>query len=500
MLSFRVLDADKGGRVEAHVRVTDADGTVVLDGLTKDERFDSNDHLHQYLLPGKTYSVEVSVGEKKWSERVTAETTPRLISWPLANANIAPAVGTSSPPDSPLVDGPSVPEPSKAVQSLEDYLKIEPERREPLDQQQFAKAPLSKEEAFAAEKLLWSDYRSTQLQARRAEVDSRVIQIGEMKMPFDVTVFGEKPEGGRSLYLSMHGGGGAPSRVNDRQWENQKKLYQLNEGVYVAPRAPTDTWDLWHQSHIDGFFDRLIEDMVLFEDVNPDRIYLLGYSAGGDGVYQVAPRMADRFAAASMMAGHPNETSPLGLRNLPFAIHMGEKDSAYNRNQTAQQWKEKLALLQSADPDGYVHFVKLHEGKGHWMDRQDAEALPWMSQFTRNRYPKKIVWKQDDVIEPRFYWLGVDREGLPDRALVVAEVDGQTIYLRDCDPDKLDLFLRDDWIDMSQEIKVVMGDTTLAQVQVPRTIATIDETIRQRGDPKGAFWGKLSINKPHARP
>ena len=43
--------------------------------------------------------------------------------------------------------------------------------------------------------------------------------------------------------------------------------------------------------------------MIAFYGVDSDRVYLMGYSAGGDGVYQVAPRMADRFAAAAMMAG-----------------------------------------------------------------------------------------------------------------------------------------------------------------------------------------------------
>ena len=57
-------------------------------------------------------------------------------------------------------------------------------------------------------------------------------------------VFGDAPEGGRSLWISMHGGGGAPARVNDGQWKNQIKLYQPKEGIYVAPRAPTDTWNL----------------------------------------------------------------------------------------------------------------------------------------------------------------------------------------------------------------------------------------------------------------
>ncbi|MFM8642358.1 MAG: polyhydroxyalkanoate depolymerase, partial [Phycisphaerales bacterium] len=110
----------------------------------------------------------------------------------------------------------------------------------------------------------------------------------------------------------------APAPVNDAQWENQKRLYSPPEGVYVAPRAPTNEWNLWHQGHVDALFDRLIENLVMCERVDPDRIYLMGYSAGGDGVYQLAPRMADRFAAAAMMAGHPNEAVPDGLRNLPF--------------------------------------------------------------------------------------------------------------------------------------------------------------------------------------
>ena len=119
-------------------------------------------------------------------------------------------------------------------------------------------------------------------------------------MPFWYTTFGDAPFGERSLWISMHGGGGAPSEVNTSQWENQKKLYTLEEGVYLVPRAPTDTWNLWHQSHIDPMFEQLIENMIVFEGVDPNRVYITGYSAGGDGVYQLAPRMADRLAAAGM--------------------------------------------------------------------------------------------------------------------------------------------------------------------------------------------------------
>ena len=111
----------------------------------------------------------------------------------------------------------------------------------------------------------------------------------------------------------------------------------------------------------------------------------MGYSAGGDGVYQLAPRMADRLAAASMMAGHPNESSPLGLRNLPFAIHVGADDAAYNRNKVAREWGEKLDKLREGDPEGYLHLTEIHPGRAHWMNREDASAVPWMAKFRRDR-------------------------------------------------------------------------------------------------------------------
>ena len=108
-----------------------------------------------------------------------------------------------------------------------------------------------------------------------------------------------------------------------------------------------------------------------------------------------------------MMAGHPNDARPEGLRNLPFTLHMGGKDAAYKRNDVARQWQSKLADLAKKDPDGYDHWVEIHEEKGHWMDREDAAAIPWLASRTRDLRPRKVVWIQDDVLHPRFYWLHV---------------------------------------------------------------------------------------------
>ena len=109
------------------------------------------------------------------------------------------------------------------------------------------------------------------------------MQAGEWMMPFDVRVYGEKPENGRSLYISMHGGGNTTKEVNDQQWRNQMTLYRPAEGVYIAPRAAVDDWNMWFRPHIDTLFAKLIQCAVYELGVNPNKVYLLGYSAGGDG-------------------------------------------------------------------------------------------------------------------------------------------------------------------------------------------------------------------------
>lgn len=343
--------------------------------------------------------------------------------------------------------------------------------------------PLTQAEAERSIALTYEALVAAQREARAAELKAKSITMGELTMPWLERTFGDEPEDGRSLWISMHGGGEAPERVNTQQWQNQIKLYQPEEGIYVAPRAPTDTWNMWHQEHIDPLFARLIENMVAFRDVNPDKIYLMGYSAGGDGVWQVAPRMADRYAAAAMMAGHPNESSLLGLRNLPFAIFMGENDRAHNRNSVAVEKSAELAELHKADPEGYTHLSRIYPGLGHWMELKDAEALPWMARYDRNPWPKKIVWFQDDVVHHRFYWLRLPEGTAEQGKKIIAEIDGRTIRLNGDVPSGTQLLLSDALLDLGSPIKVSINDAPAFEAIPVRTLETIRTALNERLDP-----------------
>ena len=356
----------------------------------------------------------------------------------------------------------------------------------------FDQNSVSKLESQRLEKKLYTDFKENLLLKRDSEMKARLIKINNKEIKFDIKFFGKKSEGGWSLFFSLHGGGSVPKSENDRLWIRHKTLYELEDGILFTPRSPTNTWNMWHQSHIDTFFNRIIQNMIAFHDVDPNKIYLMGRSAGGDGVYQLAPRMADRFAAAAMSAGHPNEASPLGLRNIPFTIHMGELDDLYDRNKVAIDWGDQLKILQKNDPGGYEYFVKIYKGKPHWMDNLEASALIWMSDFIRNPYPGKIIWRQDDVLHRRFYWLKNINPSVGD--LIDVEISGQVININSSTVSSVIIQLNDNLIDMDKKVVVKYRGKNLYNGYVSRNENIIKDSILEYGDPQSIYYGQILIS------
>lgn len=354
--------------------------------------------------------------------------------------------------------------------------------------------PLDRTNAELASALLMADRTATIAARERDAMTAKAIMLGGRTLRWERRVFGDAPAKGRSLWISLHGGGNAPAAVNDQQWRNQIGLYEPAEGIYIAPRAPTDTWNLWHEPHIDAMLQRLIDAEVAIDGVDPDRVYLLGYSAGGDGVWQLAPRMADRFAAAATMAGHPNEAGLLSLRNLPFAIFMGGDDAAYDRNRIAAERTAELARLHAADPGGYISLSRIYPGLPHWMKRRDAEALPWMARFTRDPWPRRLVWVQDDVIADRFYWLRLSPAAAVkagDR--IDAQVDGQTIALSGKVPPRTTVRLSDRLLDLDQPVRITVNGNIAFEGRVKRTAKAIGESLAERADRASAASAAVTL-------
>jgi transglutaminase-like putative cysteine protease len=484
-LLIRVLEKAGGRRVAASVTVSDpADAAFRQEGTSRDESADLNNILPVPLAKEHTYLVRASLGSQSASMEVRTTTAAEQ------TVTLALSAATTAQADTS----------AKALTDLKTWLALARDARQVLGGTAFSAVPLTKADAGAARQALWLDYAKTIRETQADAMKSGEISQDGKVMKFDITDFpakdGKVPAGGRSLFISMHGGGGAPAEVNTSQWRNQIKLgqkYLPAEGLYLAPRAPTDTWNLWHEGHIDAMFDRLITNLIVLQNVNPNRVFLMGYSAGGDGVYQLTPRMADRWAAASMMAGHPNEASPLGLRNVPFAIQVGANDGAYRRNAIAAGWGTKLDQLRAADPGGYEHFTDLPAGKGHWMEMEDRKAIPWMEKFTRQPLPDKVVWWQDDILHQRLYWLAVPAGKAAKDQEITATRAGQTITLSVKEVPEAIVQLNDAMLDLDQPVTIQSGGKTLFSGPLPRTIAKLHQTLSGRGDPDLIFSAAVTV-------
>ena len=377
--------------------------------------------------------------------------------------------------------------PGKPKAQIQEFKQWAAAPKGELAQQQFANKALSKadcEEAAYIVDSLWLGKSAAELGRQWQRM---TISHDSIKLACACRVFGAAPKDGRSLYISMHGGGHCPKEVNDEQWMNQIYLYEPAEGVYIAPRAPWNTSDLWHRKGLDEMLEDVIRACVVFEGVNPNKVYLMGYSAGGDGVWRLAPRMVDKWAAASMMAGHPGESSQINLINTPYMIWMGEHDHYYNRNTLAKEKSQVMDSLSAAHPGKYIHSNNIIEGKGHWMDRVDTAAIGWMAQYRRAPYPKQIVWRQEFVTREHFYWLTAPADEVEQGKTVIANIDGNDINIAQCDYSKLTIYLNDHLVDLDKKVTIRHNGKKIARVKPRRTIANLHHSLNLRNDRSYAF-------------
>jgi predicted esterase len=376
---------------------------------------------------------------------------------------------------------------------------------------------------------LWQRYQSAQRHTpRHTEHQQSAVKIGDKTMRYAAFTIGEAPAHGYPLYIALHGGGSAPPSLNDSQWDHMKRYYRdsVQQGVYVAPRGISDTWDLHFQPASYALMERLIENMVLFENVDPDRVYLTGFSAGGDGVYQLTPRLADRLAAANMSAGHPNGVNFVNLASTPFCVQVGERDSAYNRNHVTAETNDKLDKLADSNPGFYEHQAFVHKGRPHnfadndpgqnsylvmdsphkWLIDNDTSAhgantnaVAWLNQYTRNPLPERVVWdlttRAQRQTSGQWYWLDIGNE--------TAETLGTDTIVASYDPvlnmvivdqakKSLRVLLNDQMLDLDETVHVLVNDQHI-DVPVKRSEAMQEATLEQRTDPRWIFSAAIDL-------
>lgn len=383
------------------------------------------------------------------------------------------------------------------LEKMIDFLNSPQAKTKSLYLQPFMDEPLTAEQAEQAKQALLQSFKRnaiTKWPKRHQEITQREISLNEITIPFTVKTFSSKPPDGYSLYISLHDKGGSTTEEKDRVWKKQQERYSPPEGKYVVPRASTDTRDMWYKPHMYSFYDRLIEGMILFEEVNPNRVYLMGYGTGGDGVYKVAPIMADRFAAASMSAGSPNNSSPLNLRNIFFQIQVGSLDNEFGSHMGAKKYIQQLNALKEKDPGGYGYYSKIHEGRGH--NIPDLDMIKWLSGISRIALPDKVVWRQGTVLRKRFYWLGVASGDAEPGDIINASYDrnARSITINTAIDTPLTVYLNDSMMNLDEPVQIILNKTAYRPQKVKRTLNNLIETYLERFDPEQMFSARIKFS------
>lgn len=164
--------------------------------------------------------------------------------------------------------------------------------------------------------------------------------------------------------------------------------------IVVFPQAPPD--HRWHGrvAHLAlATLDRTVREFR----TDPDRVYLVGLSAGGNGVWNLAYRTPERFAALVAVCGWvqptaerreailpPDSGVPYSviarrIRSLPVWIWHGGADSVV----PVEESRRMAEALRAAGAD--VTYTEL-PGVGHesWIEAFDSPDLPrWLLDRTR---------------------------------------------------------------------------------------------------------------------
>lgn len=350
----------------------------------------------------------------------------------------------------------------------------------------------------AVRDLVWEAYKASPAHADLKADRDKQVRHDRHTSPYTVKEVGGKPANGRALVIAMHGGGNSGKAVNDSQWRTMQRYYkdqpQAGGYFYVALRAPNDTWNGFYDDYVCPLIVNLIKQFTLFDGVDPDKVFILGYSHGGYGAFYLGPKMPDRFAAVHASAGAPTDKtiSAKNLRNTPFTFMIGGKDTAYGRRERNENFDKEIKELQKSNPGDYPVAMDLKEGVTH-SALPDRDQLKEMLPKTRNPVPKHLTWEPMDKFLTDFYWLSIDKPAKGQ--FIDAKLDGGKLIVSTKGVERFSLHLDSRLVGDRTELDLDLNGKPSKFKFAPK-LQTLCESMAKRGDPKLAGACNLAIEVP----
>ena len=377
---------------------------------------------------------------------------------------------------------------------------------------------------FGAIKLGWDKLPESPVTLSKtgAKNSHQLITVGTETMPFVTLCKGEAGSNGWPMFIALHGGGRSSNKVephgwavNTREWNAQISIFKhlYPNGSYFIPRMANDNHGRWWFDYCLEIYDKVIKRAILFRNVDPNRVYIMGISEGGYGTYRLAPFMADVFAGGSAMAagGLVENCPPENLLNTAFRTDVGERDHAYKHQEYAVKFHKALDKLDKVNGPGADHQIEVQLGKGHGIDYQAGPT--WLVEQVRNPYPTKLVWTVQALhnsFRKNHFWLGYKKKpeakgrffftATYSRANNVVKIKAeQTVgnsaqgtreALKD---NTLYVYLNDKMVNLDKPVTVFLNGKKVYKKRVARKLSNLMESTAERGDPNFVFPGKIRL-------
>jgi len=310
------------------------------------------------------------------------------------------------------------------------------------------------------------------------EMNQKSLSYNNKTLIFDSIIKGDKNKSKKlPLYLFLHNGGINQPSYNNGEFLKVRYRYQscIQFGIVCSIKGVTDLSNMHYSNESLILLDRLIKSFIIFYNIDPNRVYLIGLGYGGDGVYKIINLLPCRFAAAVVISGHSYGKPLKNLLNLHLLIQVGENDSFSDKNKDAvrtykeirefyanmknkyEQLNKKKKNLQNFAPlitkisrnsnindscvECYIHAEKEQDINDYdkkqnevpiisdpikWLSSENnnetidinPNSINFVNKYTREPLPKFLYWDLTSTLEMPINYSNKQKEEVKDNTMV----------------------------------------------------------------------------------
>jgi dienelactone hydrolase len=298
------------------------------------------------------------------------------------------------------------------------------------------------------------------------------------------------------MVFRLHGSGDVGSNFR-RGWDGSLMCARC---ISIIPTIPTKERMGWNEKGVRAFLDAIYRFMLAHYNVDTDKVYVDGYSAGGGAATMIPQAWPHRIAAFYSRArvGYTNQAPDARqhclaiLRHIPGFFVMGADDTA----ERVEGFKFAEEYYKTNKLNGVFHLVK---GVGHdYVQDLDKPGHEFLLKQSRTAHPKefdaafcRFSNALDEVpLMSRAYWLEAkDVNG--GMAPATASAKDNVIEIKSTFLTSGAVVLNDEIVDLDKPVTVKLNGEEVFSGAVERSVDFLLKWADTHRDRRWLYWNEI---------